>query len=220
MRVVFLFYLMPIWAQIFAIFLIKEKLTTISFIGISTATFGAFLILIYNQINIEEFSPEIFFSISKEDFLAIVGGIFFGLGNVLVRKAIKIKSLLKTFAIFYGTFFVAAVFLLVNLTYSVLGKSTILDAVIMQPFTDIKFLLIFSSFVVGLGLANFLLQLGASKLPVFITSTLLMFEILVALVSTTILQEAPLIINEFIGGGLILIAAFLMITNTWKISKN
>tara|TARA_B100000575_G_scaffold294413_1_gene310177 strand:+ start:2700 stop:3428 length:729 start_codon:yes stop_codon:yes gene_type:complete len=220
MRVVFLFYLMPIWAQIFAIFLIKEKLTIISFIGISTATFGAFLILIYNQINIKEFSPEIFFSISKEDFLAIVGGIFFGLGNVLVRKAIKIKSLLKTFAIFYGTFFVAAVFLLVNLIYPVLGKSTILDAVIMQSFTDIKFLLIFSSFVVGLGLANFLLQLGASKLPVFITSTLLMFEILVALVSTTILQEAPLRINEFIGGGLILIAAFLMITNTWKISKN
>ena len=85
------------------------------------------------------------------------------MGNVLVRKAIKIKSLLKTFAIFYGTFFVAAVFLLVNLIYPVLGKSTILDAVIMQSFTDIKFLLIFSSFVVGLGLANFLLQLGASK---------------------------------------------------------
>jgi len=70
--------------------------------------------------------------------------------------------------------------------------------------------------VIGLGLANFLLQLGASRLPVYITSTLLMFEILVAMISTHILQESPLQFHEFLGGILILVAASLMILNTTK----
>ena len=65
--------------------------------------------------------------------------------------------------------------------------------------------------MIGLGLANFLLQLGASKLPVYITSTLLMSEILVAMISTNILQESSLQYHEFVGGIFILVAAFLMI---------
>ena len=43
-----------------------------------------------------------------------------------------------------------------------------------------------------------------------------MFEILVAMISTNILQESPLQFHEFIGGILILVAASLMILNTAK----
>ena len=161
-------------------------------------------------------SLENFLSIGKEDFLAIVGGIFFGLGNVLIRKTTRITSLLKTFAIFFGTFLVAAVFLLINYVLYSTGKFVTLNTIKPELFTDFKFLLIFFSFVIGLGLANFLLQLGASKLPVYITSTLLMFEILVAMISTNILQESPLQFHEFIGGILILVAASLMILDTAK----
>ena len=70
--------------------------------------------------------------------------------------------------------------------------------------------------MIGLGLANFLLQLGASKLPVYITSTLLMSEILVAMISSNMLQDSRLQFHESIGGILILVAASLMILNTAK----
>ena len=215
-RVVFLFYLMPIWASIFAVILIKEKPTLTSLIAIAIAIAGAFLILIYDPWSTTFVSVENFLSIGKEDFLAIVGGIFFGLGNVLIRKTTRITSLQKNFFIFFGTFLVAAVFLLINYVLYSTGKFATLNTIKPELFTDFKFLLIFFSFVIGLGLANFLLQLGASKLPVYITSTLLMFEILVAMISTNILQESPLQFHEFIGGILILVAASLMILNTAK----
>ena len=215
-RVVFLFYLMPIWASIFAVILIKEKPTLTSLIAIAIAMVGAFLILIYDQWSATSVSIKGFFSIEKEDFLAIVGGIFFGLGNVLVRKTTRITSLLKTFAIFFGTFLVAAVFLLINYVLHSTGKFVAFNTIKPELFTDFNFLVIFFSFVIGLGLANFLLQLGASKLPVYITSTLLMFEILVAMISTNIFQESPLRFYEFIGGILVLVAASLMIRNSAK----
>ena len=215
-RVVFLFYLMPIWASIFAAILIKEKPTFTSFIAISIAIAGAFLILIFDPWSVTFFSVENFLSIGKEDFLAIVGGVFFGLGNVLIRKTTRITSLLKTFAIFFGTFLVAAIFLFINYMFDSMGKLLTLNTITPELFADFKFLLTFFSFVIGLGLANFLLQLGASKLPVYITSTLLMFEILVAMISTNILRESPLQFHEFIGGILVLVAASLMILNTAK----
>ena len=215
-RVVFLFYLMPIWASIFAIILIKEKPTLISLIAIAIATAGAFLILIYDPWSTIFVSGENFLSVEMEDFLAIVGGIFFGLGNVLIRKTTRVTSLLKTFAIFFGTFLVAAIFLFINYMFHSTGKFLTLNNITPELLTDFKFWLIFFSFVIGLGLANFLLQLGASRLPVYITSTLLMFEILVAMISTHILQESPLQFHEFLGGILILVAASLMILNTTK----
>ena len=207
---------MPIWASIFAAILIKEKPSLTSVIAIAIATVGAFLILIYDQWGKAIVSVENLLSIEKEDFLAIIGGIFFGLGNVLIRKTTRITSLMKTFSIFFGTFLVSAVFLLINYMLNSTGKFATLNTITLELFTDLNFLLIFFSFVLGLGLANFLLQLGASKLPVYVTSTLLMFEILVAMISTNILQESPLQFHEFIGGILILVAASLMILNTAK----
>mgnify|MGYP002028150024 FL=1 len=207
---------MPIWASLFAVILIKEKPTLTSLIAIAIAIAGAFLILIYDPWSTTFVSVEDFLTIGKEDYLAIAGGIFFGLGNVLIRKTTRITSLLKTFAIFFGTFLVAATFLLINYVLHSKGKFITLNAITPELFTDFKFLLTFFSFVIGLGLANFLLQLGASKLPVYITSTLLMFEIIVAMISTNILQESPLQFYEFIGGILVLVAASLMIISTAK----
>ncbi len=216
LRVVFLFYLMPIWASIFAVILIKEKPTLTSLIAIAIAIAGAYLILIYDSWRTTSVSVEDLFSIEKEDFLAIVGGIFFGLGNVLIRKTTRVTSLQKTFTIFFGTFLVAAVFLIINYVLYSKGGFATLNLINQELFTDFNFLVIFFSFVIGLGLANFLLQLGASKLPVYITSTLLMFEILVAMISTNILQASPLRFYEFIGGILVLVAAFLMTLNSAK----
>ena len=96
------------------------------------------------------------------------------------------------------------------------GKFFAVNTITPALLTDFKFLLIFFSFVIGLGLANFLLQLGASRLPVYITSTLLMFEILVAMISTNILHESPLQFHELAGGILILVAASLMVLDTVK----
>ena len=138
-RVVFLFYLMPIWASIFAVILIKEKPTLTSLIAIAIAIAGAFLILIYDPWSTTFVSVENFLSIEKEDFLAIVGGIFFGLGNVLIRKTTRITSLLKTFAIFFGTFLVAAVFLLINYVLHSTGKFATLNTIKPELFTDFKF---------------------------------------------------------------------------------
>ena len=62
-RVVFLFYLMPIWASIFAAILIKEKPSLTSVIAIAIATAGAFLILIYD--------PWSAIFVSGENFLSV-----------------------------------------------------------------------------------------------------------------------------------------------------
>ena len=116
---------MPIWASIFAAILIKEKPSIISVIAIAIAMVGAFLILIFDQWGTTIVSVENLLSIEKEDFLAIIGGIFFGLGNVLIRKTTRITSLIKLF-IFFGTFLVAAVFLLINYMLHSTGKFVLL----------------------------------------------------------------------------------------------
>ena len=72
-----------------------------------------------------------------------------------------------------------------------------------------KFFFGFITFTFTLGLANFFLQLGASKLPVNVTSTLLLVEVFVAMISTSLIDKSFLSLNEYIGGTLILVSAIL-----------
>ena len=212
LRIVFLFYLMPVWSSVIAFFLIKEKLNYFSVFRLFLAILGSFLILVYENINGE--SGMVFFAsgIGLADILAILGGICFALGNVLLRKSNSLDSLTKTFSIFFGTFIVSIIFLFLHFIVASPGLSFI--SIFLQDWSlndhfSGKFFVGFITFIFTLGLANFFLQLGASKLPVNVTSTLLLIEVFVAMISTSLIDESFLNVNEYIGGTLILLSATL-----------
>ena len=144
--------------------------------------------------------------------MAILGGICFALGNVLLRKSTNLDSLTKTFSIFFGTFVVSVIFLFLNLIISSPEISLITNFLqdwSLSHYPLEKFFFVFIAFTFTLGLANFFLQLGASKLPVNVTSTLLLIEVFVAMISTSLIDESFLNVNEYIGGTLILLSATL-----------
>ena len=212
LRIVFLFYLMPVWSSVIAFFLIKEKVNYFSAFRLFLAISGTFLILVYENINGEIWAVDFSSGIGLADYLAILGGLCFALGNVLLRKSANLDSLTKTFSIFFGTFVVSAVFLFFNFIISSPEHSFITKFLQDWSFNDYpleKFFFGFITFTFTLGLANFFLQLGASKLPVNVTSTLLLVEVFVAMLSTSLIDNSFLSLNEYIGGALILLSAIL-----------
>ncbi len=109
-RVVFLFYLMPIWSAIFAKILLNESLGILGLCRISFALLGIFLLVVaeeFHKNGLSGFS----LSIMASDFFAMLGGIFFGLGNVFLRMLKTENSIFRTFSIFFGSFLVSAVIL-------------------------------------------------------------------------------------------------------------
>ena len=212
LRIVFLFYLMPVWSSVIAFFLIKEKINYFASFRIFLAILGTFLILVYENINGESWAVNFSSGIGLADYLAIIGGICFALGNVLLRKSTNYDSLTKTFSIFFGTFVVSVVFLFFNFIISSPEPSFVTNFLQDWSLNDHlleKFFFGFIAFTFALGLANFFLQLGASKLPVNVTSTLLLVEVFVAMLSTSLIDKSFLSLNEYIGGTLILLSAIL-----------
>jgi len=202
-RVVFLFYLMPIWAAIFAKIFLSEDLGYKGWIRIFLALTGLMIVLnVFDQLSIE-------LKINFYEIVAIFGGVFFALGNVFLRKAHSFSSFERSFSIFLGSCVVPFMLLTISFLFS---ESTFFT----DPFENLKNLMYlnFSSIlgilflmILILGTANFCLQYGGSKILVQTTTLLMLLEIPVATISLAFVTNKLTEKSVFIGGGLIVITA-------------
>ncbi len=196
-RVVLLFYVMPVWAALLARWLLKEPLTP-SVVGRALlALLGASLVL---------GEGEWALPIPKDlaDWLALSGGFFFALNNVLLRKHSEKLDEARALAMFAGGFLVApiAAFVMTNFGYP-------------MPFspTNVAWLGL-AIFAVMVFIGNFALQYGAERLRANVLSLLMLAEILVATFSSWIAGNAQLTITTLVGGMLIVSASLLAIFST------
>ena len=202
-RVVFLFYLMPIWAAIFAKIFLSEDLGLKGWLRIFVALLGLMIVLnIFDQFSLK-------LQINYYEVVAILGGVFFALGNVFLRKAVSFSSFDRSMSIFLGSCFVPFMVLAVNFFFSdyffFTNPVENLKSLIYFNFLSVLCILFFM--VTILGTANFCLQYGGSKILVQTTTLLMLLEIPVATISQALVTNRMTENSVLIGGGLIVLTA-------------
>ncbi len=192
-RVVLLFYLMPLWSLLLARVILKERLTASAMVRVSMALAGAALVLSHGQAlgdGHAAFLP---------DFLAILGGMAFALNNVMLKRAAARPEEGRALAMFLGGVVVAG------------AAATMLSAggaagVAWPVGTGAWILPAFGLAVVFMA-SNLCLQYGAARLSAAATAVVMPCEVLFAALTSVWWGGATLHLTVLVGGALILAAA-------------
>jgi len=189
-RVILLFYLSPIWATILARFVLKEELTLQARATIILALVGAMTML---------WSPEFGYPwpSSGADWLALSSGVAFAFTNLFTHMAKQASIQMKTAAAWVGVVLIAVTIILLqegdislNVEASTIYLAMIIGLVLMSVMT-------------------FSVVYGVTHMPVHRSAVILIFEVVAAAVSTYLLTDERLNLREWIGGGIVIFAAYL-----------
>ena len=188
-RVLLLFYLSPFWAVCLGWLLLGERLDTRSMVVFVIAVCGAMIMLWDTSLG----AP---WPRGVADWLAVSSGFAFALSNVFVRKLGQVAVLLKSSSTFLGVTVVAAAWILVMQT----AVPTV------EPVVYV--------YAVLLGLCGFLLMAltvlyGVTHMPLHRSAIILLFELVVGAVSSLLLTSEVVLSREWVGGGMIVLAAWI-----------
>ena len=196
-RVVLLFYLMPLWAVLLARLLLAEPLTRLAFGRMLLALAGAAVVLWPAGRSGWDALP---LPRSLPDWLGLLGGFSFALNNVMLRREAHRPEEGRALAMFAGGMGVAGVLALVLASA---GAAPWLPAA--QPAWLAGVFALAVLFLFG----NMALQYGAARLPANVTAVVMLTEILFASASALALGGGTLSAPLVVGGSLILLAALL-----------
>jgi drug/metabolite transporter (DMT)-like permease len=198
-RVVLLFYLMPLWAVLLARGLLGERITGSALVRVAMALAGAALVLASGKAGgAEGAGLGLPVPASMAEWLGVLGGFTFALNNVMLRREADRPAEAKALAMFLGGALVAA-----SLALALPGS------VPLPPPPAWPWVL----GALGMGLwflaGNLALQYGASRLPANVTAVVMVSEVLFASVSAVALGAGSLSVPLAIGGLLIVGATLL-----------
>ncbi|MFM8664586.1 MAG: DMT family transporter [Betaproteobacteria bacterium] len=195
-RVVLLFYLMPLWAVVLARVLLNETVTPRALLRVALGLGGAVIVL-WPQEGAGAWSA----AFSLSDALAIVGGFSFALNNIMVRREQQRSEAARAAAMFIGGALIAGV---VGLALQQTGSVPAPQWAAAGPWWP---------WALGLSAAflaaNLCLQYGASRLPAHRTAVIMLTEVLFASVSAVALGAGSLGPALLLGGACILASAWL-----------
>ncbi len=197
-RVVLLFYLMPLWAVLLARVLLGERLTSSTVARAALALAGAAVVLWPEAPAADASSWPV--PRSLPDWLGVIGGFSFALNNVMLRRESHRPEEGRALAMFVGGAVVAGV----------LGALLTRSGAISPPAGLDGSL---APWALGLGLlflsGNLALQYGAARLRASVTAVVMLSEVLFASVSALVLGGGTLTTRLVLGGAMILLAAAL-----------
>lgn len=191
-RVLLLFYLSPLWSTLLAWLWLGERPSVTGTATLVLATGGAMLML---------WNPSLGFPWpqNEADWLAISSGVGFSFSNVAVRRLRHLSSPLKAAVIWWGVVIVAGAWLLFKQIPWPHSVSTMAwgGAVLLG----------------GLGIFSATLSVvyGVARLPVHRSATILLFELVAGALSAQWLTNEVVTYQEWAGGVLILIAAYVSV---------
>lgn len=199
-RVVLLFYLMPLWSVLLARWLLKEPLTLAAGARIVLALVGAGIVLRPDGATGWAVLP---LPQSLADGLGLLGGFSFALNNVMLKREAHRPEEGRALAMFVGGAVVAGVIA------TVLGAQGRLAWPVSAGVASLPW------WVGGLALTmsvlflfgNLALQFGASRLPAHVTSVVMLSEVLFAAVSAALMGAGQITGPLLLGGGLIVLAS-------------
>jgi drug/metabolite transporter (DMT)-like permease len=189
-RVVLLFYLMPLWAVLLARLVLKEPLTANAALRVLMALAGAVIVLWPQE-------GASLWPLHVTDLLGLIGGFTFALNNVMLKRQSQRSESARALAMFLGG----------SLTATLLALGLGTDQV--PPPTGLSggWLLL----AVALGalflVSNLALQYGAARLPANATAVIMLTEVLFASASALALGAGSLTPSLALGGSLIVGAA-------------
>ena len=190
-RVLLLFYLSPLWATLLGVFFLGEYLSRRALGILGIAMVGAVIMLWHESLGFP--APK-----DTADWLALSAGIAFAITNVLIHKLNDATVMVKTATGWLGVLFLA--FILIIFTQQKLAVSTevIAGAWILGA--------------VAMTMMNVAVVYGVTNMPVHRSAIILLFEIVVGAVSSILLTNEVIELREWIGGGLVIFAAYLTAT--------
>ena len=192
-RVVLLFYLMPLWTALLARLLLQERLTRWALFRVLLALAGAAIVL--KPAGAGWPLPS-----SLADLLGIVGGFSFALNNVMLRREAHRPEAARALAMFSGGTLVAGVLALALATQ---GQAP------WPPAPAWGWCLGALGLAAWFLLGNLSLQHGAARLPANATAVVMISEVLFASVSAVLLGAGTPSAAMLLGGALIVAAALL-----------
>jgi len=192
-RVVLLFYLMPLWAVLLARLLLNEALTAMAALRVALALAGAAVVL---------WPPGGGWPLPSTlaDALGVIGGFSFALNNVMLRREAARPEAGRALAMFTGGVLVAGA----------LATALALRGEVAWPPAPA------SAWVLGalvlsvlFLLSNLALQHGAARLPANVTAVVMLTEVVFAAGSALLLGGGVMTMPLLLGGALIVGAAVL-----------
>jgi len=193
-RVVLLFYLMPLWVVLLARVLLGEALTWLAAVRVLLALVGAAIVLW------PEGGQGLPVPRSLPDWLGVLGGFSFALNNVMLRREARQPEESRALAMFLGGVMVAAVL------------ATVLSwrgQVAWPPAPGLAWVALAGVLSLFFLASNVSLQYGAARLPANVASVVMLTEVLFASGSALLLGGGRVTPALALGGGLILLAALL-----------
>jgi len=185
MRVLLLFYLAPLWTVPIARIVLGERLDGRGLAAMALAFAGAVTML---------WRPELGFPWpeSRAEWLGVVAGVLFALGNVLIRKLEGMTDAEKSIVIWAGVTFAALVHLPMSGVEAPRAFALAVDHAL--PIA-----------LVGLALVamSLTLQYGLSRMEANRAIVILLFELVIAAIAAHVLAGESLHRRDWIGGALI-----------------
>jgi drug/metabolite transporter (DMT)-like permease len=190
-RVVLLFYLMPLWSVLLAWAFLGERPRPAALARVALALAGVAVVLK---------TPETDWPLpaSLPDWLGVAAGFSFAVTNILLRRLRAAPGEARALAMFAGCALVAGATALAG---TALGA--IAPPALAEPGWWGWALLLGSGFV----LANLCLQYGAARLAASATAVIMLSEVLFASLSSVLLDAGSIAPRVWLGGALIVLAA-------------
>ena len=192
-RVVLLFYMMPVWSVGLAWLMLGERPTRAALLRLLLALLGVTLVL-------QRPGQAWPLPSGLADWLALMGGFCFALTNVLLRRWRDTPGDARALAMFGGGFVMAGALALGTRALQTLPAAPVGD---WLTWVSLLAIAVFGG--------NLALQYGAARLPAQVTALIMLSEVLFASVSAVLLGAATLTSATLVGGALIVLAALLAI---------
>ncbi|XVJ71683.1 MAG: DMT family transporter [Rhizobacter sp.] len=199
-RVVLLFYLMPLWTVLLARWLLREPFTARAALQVMLAVTGAAVVLWPQEALASSWWQHLPLPRNLAEFLGVLGGLTFALNNVMLRKEAHRSEAARGWAMFFGGVLVAGILASVLTAAGSVAMPPAVDFVWLVPALVLIFLFLAS---------NMALQYGAARLPANVTSVIMLSEVVFASASASLLGAGELTLRVWIGGTLIVSAALL-----------
>ena len=188
-RVLLLFYLSPLWAIVLGWALLKEHPGSSGLLVFVVAITGAITMLWDSDMGMP-------WPRDHADWLAVSSGFAFSFANVMVRKSPQAALQTKAAVSWLGVVVVAASWILV-----------VQEPVPMVKASNWGFAVLLGWF--GFVIMTVALIYGVSHMPVHRSAVILLFELVVGAVSSLWLTDERVLLQEWLGGALIVAAAYL-----------